>query len=370
MSPSAVGPVLRPKTIGDVQEIVRAHRAVFPRGAGTKTALATPPPDATVLDLSGVVGIVEYDPAEFTFTARAGTPVREIQQTLADHGQELPFDPPLAAAGATLGGAVASGLSGPGRYRYGGVRDFILGVRFVDGLGNLVRGGGKVVKNAAGFDFPKLMVGSLGRLGVLVELTFKVFPAPRAHATVRAEFPRLEEAVEVLARLLLSPFNLVALDLEPPGVLWVRIGGLPESLPARLDRLVAFLDGDAEVLRGAEEVGVWERAREFAWVPPRWALVKVPTTPRHILQLEERLSGIEALRRYSAGGAVAWVACPGDPQALHGVLGELGLAGLRVLGPPGPPILGAWAGAAFGRRVKRALDPDGRFGPLPVPEGS
>ena len=107
---------------------------------------------------------------------------------LAEHGQYLPFDPPLAAAGATLGGTVAAGLSGPGRYRYGGVRDFVLGVRFVDGMGNLVRGGGKVVKNAAGFDFPKLMVGSLGRLGVLAELSFKVFPQPPAFATLAVSY--------------------------------------------------------------------------------------------------------------------------------------------------------------------------------------
>lgn len=365
MSAYTVRDVLRPKTIGEVQEIVRAHRYIFPRGAGTKTALVSPPPEATVLDLSGLAGIVEYDPAEFTFTALGGTPVREIERVLAAHGQELPFDPPLAAAGATLGGVVACGLSGPGRYRYGGVRDFILGVRFVDGLGDLVRGGGRVVKNAAGFDFPKLMVGSLGRLGVLVELAFKVFPAPKSHATVRVAFARLDEALEVLLRLLTSPFDLCSLDLEPPNVLWVRIGGLPESLDARLHRLLAFLDGHAEVVQGAEERSVWERVREFGWVPAAWALVKVPITPRRISELEERLSGLGAVRRYSAGGAVAWVACPGDPQALDGILTELGLSGLRVLGPPGPPILGAWIGGAFGRRVKQALDPDGRFGPLP-----
>src|SRR5436190_11409249 len=112
-------------------------------------------------------GMMEYDPAEFTFTALAGTPLAVVQKELAGNGQYLPFDPPLAAQGATLGGTVAAGLSGPGRLRYGGVRDFIVGVQWVDGSGTVIRGGGKVVKNAAGFDFPKLFTGSLGRLGIL-----------------------------------------------------------------------------------------------------------------------------------------------------------------------------------------------------------
>ena len=108
--------------------------------------------------------------------AAPATPVAEIERRLAAHGQYLPFEPPLAGCGATLGGTVASGLNGPGRYRYGGVRDFLLGGTFVDGEGRLVRGGGKVVKNAAGFYLHHLLLGSLGRLGIFVELTFKVFP--------------------------------------------------------------------------------------------------------------------------------------------------------------------------------------------------
>ena len=95
-------------------------------------------------------------------------------------GQYLPFDPMLSAAGATIGGTVAAGISGPGRYRYGGIRDFLLGVQFISSDGAVINAGGKVVKNAAGFDIPKLLVGSLGRLGVMTELTFKVFPQPVA----------------------------------------------------------------------------------------------------------------------------------------------------------------------------------------------
>src|SRR5207253_308179 len=136
---------------------------------------------------AGLRGITEYDPSEFTFTAGAGTPVREIVAALAERGQYLPFDPMLADAGATLGGTVAAGLSGPGRFRFGGLRDFILGVQFVDGEGRVLRMGGKVVKNAAGFDLPKFFVGSVGRFGILTELTFKVFPRPVATRTLRLD---------------------------------------------------------------------------------------------------------------------------------------------------------------------------------------
>ena len=142
--------VIQPTTLDEVQAAVAGSAHVVVRGAGTKRGLCAPAGEATVLDVSGLSGVLEYEPGEFTFTALAGTPVAAVNRLLAEHGQYLPFDPLLAEAGATLGGTVAAGLSGSGRYRFGGVRDFILGVRFVDGAGALVRGGGKVVKNAAG----------------------------------------------------------------------------------------------------------------------------------------------------------------------------------------------------------------------------
>src|SRR5437660_3460343 len=147
--------------------------------------------------MTGLSGIVEYEPSEFTFTALAGTRVTEIAEALRKRGQYLPFVRLLWVAGATLGGTVASGLSGPGRFRFGGLRDFILGVRFVDGTGRLLRMGGKVVKNAAGFDLPKFFVGSLGRFGVLAEITFKVFPQRLASRTLKLEVDGAEAAARV-----------------------------------------------------------------------------------------------------------------------------------------------------------------------------
>lgn len=356
------------KTLGHLQDAVRAHSRLLPRGAGTKPALSTPPPGVTALDLTGLSGLVEYDPGEFTFTALAGTPVADVQALLAEHGQYLPFDPMLAERGATLGGTVASGLSGPGRYRYGGVRDFILGVRWVDGAGQVLHGGGKVVKNAAGFDFPKLMVGSLGRLGVLVEVTFKVFPRPQAYATLRREYPRLEQALEAVYTLYRSQLDLEALDLRPDARsagLYVRLGGLAEALPARLDRLAALLGG-GDILEGGDEAALWRDVRELAWAPQDAALVKVPLTPRRIAALDAALDAGGSRRRYSGGGQVVWIAWPGPVEALHQVLAAQGLSGLMVFGDPGErgPLLGApRSDHAFARRVRAALDAAGRWGP-------
>ncbi len=155
--------------IEEVQEVVRGAEPgmrLLPVAGGTKPALSSSSrADVQRLDVSELTGVLEYDPAELTLTALAATPLVEVQTALAEHGQHLPFDPPLAEAGATLGGVVATGAAGAGAWRNGGVRDFVIGVRFVDGTGRLITGGGKVVKNAAGFDLPKLMVGSIGRLG-------------------------------------------------------------------------------------------------------------------------------------------------------------------------------------------------------------
>ncbi|MDX1524203.1 MAG: FAD-binding protein, partial [Anaerolineae bacterium] len=137
---------LQPATIDQLQEAVRSQPRLLPRGNGSKVPLATPPGDVASLHLAELAGVLDYEPGEFTFTALAGTPVSEVNRLLAEHGQYLPFDPPLVKRGATLGGVVAAGTSGPLRYRYGGVRDFLIGVRVVDGRGQLVRAGGKVVK--------------------------------------------------------------------------------------------------------------------------------------------------------------------------------------------------------------------------------
>lgn len=358
-----------PESIADLQAAIRAHARILPRGAGTKTALSTAADGVTSLDLTGLSGVIEYEPGEFTFTALAGTRITEVAAVLAQHGQYLPCDPLLAEAGATLGGTVAAGANGPGRYRYGGLRDFILGVRYVDGAGDLVYAGGKVVKNAAGFDIPKLMVGSLGQFGVLVELTLKVFPKPEAYATLRLDLPSVAAGAAAIIKLVGQPLDLDSVDLTPTdrgATLWVRLAGLAGALPARIERLRAALGG-GEPVAEAEEAAFWRAARELAWVPSvpsavegaGWSLVKAPITPKKIAALDQRLRP-DAVRRYSVAGQVAWIAAP-DRDALDAALTEAGLSGLVLVGPAGKARLGVQPGAAFERRIKQALDPLDRF---------
>ncbi|MGI9428083.1 MAG: FAD-binding protein, partial [Bythopirellula sp.] len=202
-------------------ELVRTHDRLRVAGGQTKTATSS----RANVSLAGLAGVLQYEPAEFTFTARAGTRLDEVEQMLAAKHQYLPFDPPLVEAGATLGGTVAAGLSGAGRFRYGGVRDFLLGVQIVTGNSEIVSTGSKVVKNAAGFDFPKLMFGSLGSLGVMTELTFKVFPAPQSAATIVLETDDLANAEAVMKTLATSQLDLACLDLDSSHQIWARIAG-------------------------------------------------------------------------------------------------------------------------------------------------
>jgi glycolate oxidase FAD binding subunit len=360
----------RPTSSADLQSLLRVAPRWRARGGGTKTALSTPVEGETIIELNGLAGVLEYDPGEFTFTALAGTPVTDVQNLLAEHGQYLPFDPPLVSKGATLGGTVASGLSGAGRYRYGGVRDFILGVQWVNGAGQLLRAGGKVVKNAAGFDLPKLFVGSCGQLGLLTELTFKVFPKPQAYATLRLEFHRLPEALEAVYKLYGSQLDLESLEVRPDArsvTVYVRLGGLREALPARLDRLAKLLGG-GEILEGGNDVLLWQGIREFEWVSAEAALVKVPLTPTKIPALDAELEKLNLTRRYSAGGQVAYVAGPDDLSGLHTLLAAQNLSGQKLFGSPAQRFMGASrSNRAFAQRVKQALDTTHRFGIIPNP---
>ena len=303
-------------TIETIQSTIRGATRITTRGRGSKGALHAERAGATMLDLRGLSGILEYEAGEYTITARAGTPVAEVAAALAEQGQYLPFDPPLLAQGATLGGTIAAGLSGSGRYRYGGVRDFLIGVRFVDGRGQLVRGGGKVVKNAAGFDLPKLLVGSLGQLGVLVECSFKVFPQPRAFVTVQVDYPTLAAALAGLQQAAGLRMDLEALDIDMAAApatgatLSARLGGAEQLLNQRAQQLQRVL-GSGTVLIGTADAAHWHAAREFTWLPTGWSLVKVASAPGQLIALEQRLAATPAQRHYTVGGNLTWIAWPG-----------------------------------------------------------
>ncbi len=335
-------------------EVVRSNPRISIRGGDSKPALRFPDPDATCLEMRGLTGMIEYEPDEYVFTAFAGTPLAEVMQTLDRAGQYLPFDPLFAEKGSTLGGCIASGISGPGRLRYGGLRDFVIGLRFVDGLGRLIKGGGKVVKNAAGFDFPKLFTGSIGRLGMIVEASFKVFPKPQAVICASTSAATLADAVRRVIDLAARPFDLDAIELLPPNQVIIRIAGHQEALQARLDVIAQTVGGKFDVIDS---------------LPPISANVRVPVTPPGIVALDDALARHDALRRYSVAGNVAWVAWPHEFDALHELLLRLGLSG-QVIDAGGRSLasarIGLLTGAGFESIVKQALDPDQKFGSLPA----
>lgn len=353
-----------PTSTNEVQELVRSLPKLLPHGAQSKPSLlkVDGTQEVALLDMSKITGILEYDPGEYTFTAYAGTPLAEITSALAEHGQYMPFDPPLVRAGATLGGTIAAGISASGRFRYGGLRDFILGVHLVDGQGRLVRGGGKVVKNAAGFDIPKLMVGSLGRLGVLISASFKVFPAPLATATLHSQLPSLPAALAAMAKLMGGPYDLEALDLVPQAdtsvTLLTRIGGPSDVLTARLERLRSLVGSGEFVM---DDLSLWVEAREFTWVAQGTLLVKVAVTRQTLESLDRALSDAKAQRCYAAGGNLGWIAWPGEAEACHQLLVEQGMSGLVLKGETPRPLIGVPVRSPFLTRIRTALDPDHRF---------
>jgi glycolate oxidase FAD binding subunit len=346
---------LSPGSIEELVEAVRSTPQLLPVGAGTKPRLSEF--DGPLLETKHLSGIIEYDASEFTFTALAGTQLREISAALAERGQYLPFDPMLSRSGATLAGTVAAGLSGPGRFRYGGVRDFILGVRFVDGSGQLLRMGGKVVKNAAGFDLPKFLVGSLGRYGVLGELTFKVFPRPASLLTLKIRFGEISEASRVMVEASRSRWELDALDASiPERAVFMRIGGPAQANKELASEILSKWPG--EIITNAESW--WSDIAEFAWAPVADVLVKVPLTPTKIARLCDGMPR-GARVHITAGGNSAWISLPPtDVSALDTILGELQLSGL-VLRGSAPLNIGQWPETALAQRVKAVLDPVNRF---------
>ena len=378
------GPLLQPDSPQQVMEAVRDLRRLRCRGGGSKPSLSTPRPGETGLDLSRLQGIVDYDPQELTFTALAGTPLAELSHVLAQHGQHLPFDPPWVEAGSTLGGAVASGLAGPASYGYGGLRDFVLGMRCVDGRGRLIRGGGRVVKNAAGFDLPKLMVGSLGSLGVLVEVTCKVFPRPQHRATWHLPCPDTEQAVAWIARLRRATVPLEALEWVPGDGLWCRLAGPLDCAAGYRDAWLRQVGGQGEEVTAAAAQAHWRGRREMTWFDADGWLVKVPLTPDQIVPLEEQLAEKQlteesltspaSQRVYGRGGQVLWLtmpASPGAPAALRGLLCRASLDALVVAAPSGLGG-GLWhhdpAPNPYGQRVRRVFDPETKFPDPTAPE--
>ena len=203
-----------------------AHRPLRLRGAGTKNFYGedgSSAPEAELLDLRPYRGIVDYEPSELVITARCGTPLSEIEVVLADRCQFLAFEPPAFGGDPTIGGVIAAGLSGPRRMYAGAARDFVLGATLLDARGEVLRFGGQVMKNVAGFDVSRLLCGALGILGVITEVSLKILPQPRAEETVRFKMSA-REAIESFNRWSGKPLPLSG-AAWCAGVAWVRLSG-------------------------------------------------------------------------------------------------------------------------------------------------
>ena len=257
-------------TPGNIKEVSRLLAwangrglKVVPCGARTKLDRGNAPAGCDILlQLGNLSRIVEHAAGDMTVTAQAGVRLSDLQGVLAGAGQFLAIDPPVPG---TVGGLVATGDSGPRRIRYGGVRDLILGVTFVRADGVVAKGGGKVVKNVAGYDLPKLLTGSLGTLGVIVEATFRLYPLASASATVVSQGMPVTDAGKVAASILNSTLVPTGIDYfsdsdRAEAVLAVRFEGSPGSVGAQAERVAEMMGiGRAQTLVGEEEVALWRQ---------------------------------------------------------------------------------------------------------------
>jgi glycolate oxidase FAD binding subunit len=339
---------------------VRNGNKLLPAGGGSKPALSAPGHDVSPLSIAGLSGIVEYDPAELTITVLAGTRIDTVQRVLTEQAQHLPFDPPRVSAGATVGGVVATGAAGPLALRHGGVRDFVIGVRIIDGAGRLIKGGGKVVKNAAGFDLPKLMVGSMGRLGAITEVSFKVFPKPESSVTLRFGPRPIDGICATISSLCRGPLALDAIDIFPDSSMSVRISGDSGGLEARAARLRDAVGGNHCDLLDDDEAETYWRDPSAKGSDDGDLMFRVPVTLTTLPGLDAAARELGIRPRHSLAGNVTWLAWPdSEPVSqLSGALSRLGLTAQGFDGPAGNRILGRQKSNAFADRVASAIDPN------------
>ncbi len=346
-------------SVAELQAFVKGHGRIHVVGRRSKTALHQVEADVALADLSGMTGITEYQPQEYTLTVLAGTGLSEIQAALHEEGQYLPFDPLLPDRG-SIGGAVACNLSGSRRHRYGGIRDFILGAGVVDGLGRAFRVGGKVVKNAAGFDLSKFLVGSLGQYAIMTELTFKVFPDAPVFQGLRLRYESLDDALNAVFRCNRSTQELDLLDFAPWKRGWSLLAGLAgfqDTLPQRAKQFVAMMREETALLDATEVEGDGSLRDPLAGLTGDF-LVKVVISPRQIAGFDAQLRDMR--RRYSAGGNTAWLAT-GDIGALKKILEAEQLPGLVLRGSVDCPLIGKSPENLLAARVKQVLDPHNKL---------
>jgi glycolate oxidase FAD binding subunit len=354
------------------------------RGHGSKLALGKPMQCDQVLDLSGISGIVDYAPEELVVTLRAGTPLREVEDLLAQRNQMLAFEPPdlgpllgQEMGQGTLVGAIMGNLAGPRRLSAGAARDHLLGFSGVNGRGEAFKSGGRVMKNVTGYDLSKLLAGSWGTLAVLDEVSVKVLPAPDQTRTLLLLGLSDDTAVKAICAAMGSPHEVSgAAHVRDRTAL--RLEGVAPSVEARLKglrELLAPIGTRMEELATLESRAFWREVRDVAPLeaPPDAVVWRISCPPTEGADVVARIKAIRpaAAAFYDWSGGLIWLALPASPDADHPIVrgaltsghatliraAERVRSSVPVFHPQPVPL------AALAARVKESFDPKGLFNP-------
>jgi glycolate oxidase FAD binding subunit len=348
------------------------------RGGDTKCRLGRRATGDEDLLVSGVDQLISYEPGELILVARPGIRLTVLEEMLAKENQHLPFEPPHWGDAATLGGTVACNLSGPRRFRAGAARDFLLGLEMIDGHGQRVRAGGRVVKNVTGYDLCKVLCGSFGTLGVLTELCLKVWPRPETQKTMVWHRHDCDTAIDRMLDAVASPCEVTALAYLPATAdgearTMARLEGPAPAVAAQAETLAARYGGDVESLDGPDSVNAWRDLRELSSARPLphqqlWRFSGAATNARELVEKmkEHRLETFVL----DWGGALLWALFPASVAAtdLHDEAARCKATAWRIAGSCeedndlafSPLSAGV---ARLNSAVKRSFDPLGLFNP-------
>jgi glycolate dehydrogenase FAD-binding subunit len=377
----------------DVAEAVAGAKASLTPlsvvGGGSRAGLGRPTQTAATLATSALVGVTLYEPSELVLSARAGTPLIQIDRLLAKQGQRLPFEPMdhrrLFGGGGepTIGGVVAANISGPRRIQAGAARDSLIGLRAVTGDGEIVKSGGRVMKNVTGYDLVKFIAGSYGTLAVVTEVTFKVLPSPETEATLVLSGLDDETAVKAMAAALGSPYSVTGAGHRPatdhdPARTFVRLEGFVSSVVDRSHRLATELASFGKVGRvdSTDSSDIWKKIRDVdlpGVTPdtPIWRLSMKPSDGPQVVGKLHRLFDCRIL--FDWGGGLVWLA-GGEGKdagakfirrAVASVGGHATLvrapddirAAVEVFQPLDPALM------ALSKKLKQTFDPVGILNP-------
>ena len=380
-----IAPVDEAGIIAAVQAARTAREPLAREGQGSKRGMLRPVQAARSLSARGLTGVTLYRPAELIISARAGTPLAEIEAALAEKGQQLIAESPYlngvfgTSAQPSIGGVVAANLSGPRRITWGATRDHVMGLRFINGAGEVIRSGGRVLKNVTGLDLCKLLSGSYGTLGVITEVTLKVLPKPETSATLLIEMPDLASAVAALSAGLGSPFGVSAAAALPQRdhvVAALRLEDFAASVAYRMEKLRGVLGsfGAQRVMEDHESRAFWRGVREVESLQamPGEAIWRVSVRPSAGPRIAAEADAIGGRAMLDWGGGLVWIAAAPsiDNHAAISAAAEAEAGAAMLFRAPEPlrlavPVLPAEAAplAKIGARVKEALDPIGLFNP-------